>query len=284
MILLTLLPLALAAKLPPYRYTLSDTAAPNDPAAYKYTTWPVKTMLYAANGNTAVFYAAGGDRSTTLGFGDVVKVEEVGATEQIDDRVDSWYRVSGARSGWVFGGDLTPYRWEADLDGDGEKELATAAWRSDFSVRVRVFEPNLRAGATMQLDVEAAGGAFLSQSGSDLTADLVPASKAGIPLIHLHLGVEACADFRDDWISYTSEGTTKIGQEHVALSLLGLMDPPSSSTFKVEFSGKRSTAYVERETAKQDDSGTSIPPEITHARYVLRNGVYYQEKDGAVSR
>lgn len=284
MLLLTLLPVALAARLPPYRYALSNAAAATDLTAFEYTRWPVKTTLYAANGSTPVYYAASGERSTTLAFGAVVQVEEVGATEQIDDRVDCWYRVSGTRSGWVFGGDLTPYRWEADFDGDGEKELATAAWRSDFSVRVRVFEPNLRAGATMQLDVDAAGGAFLSQSGSDLTADLIPASKAGIPLIHLHLGVDACADFRDDWISYTSESPTKIGQEHLALSLSGLMDPPNSSTFKAEFSGKRSTAYVERETTRQDDAGASIPPEITNVRYVLRDGVYFLEKDGAVSR
>ena len=299
MILAALVSLASAAPLPPYGYALPNTAQASDLDAYVITKWAVRTTLYAADTDTAVFDGPNGGRSTTLAFGDAVRVEEVGPLAQVGDRVDAWYRVSSVRSGWVFGGDLTPFRWEADMDGDGEKELVTAAWMSAFNVRVRVFEPNLRAGSKMQMDVESAGGAYVGQSGGQLTAELIPANEAGVALVHLHLGVEACADFRDDWISYTAPAATKIGTEHLALSLSGLVDPPNSSTYTVKFSGKRLTAYVTREVAQpapepdpaltttpapNETRTVSPPPKVTMSRYVLRDGVYYAEKDGAVER
>lgn len=271
---------AWSAPLPPYVYARPDAADPAALDAYQLPGWPARTVLYAVAADVNVYDAPGGKRVGVLGFGDPVKVEEAGARARVADRVEQWYRVSGAHPGWVFGGDLTPFRWEADLDGDGEAEIATAAWRSDFSVRVRVFEPNLRAGSTMQIDVESAGGAYLSQQGANLEADLIPASKAGTALIHLHVGVEACADFRDDWISYTSPGPVKIGSERVALSLGGVMDPPSVSTFEVEFSGKRKTAYVTWHRATAEGQEPSVETE----RYVLRDGEFLKEKDGAVAR
>lgn len=269
-----------AAPLPAYVYARPDAADPAALDAYQLPGWPARATLYAATSDVNVYDAPGGKRVGVLGFGEPVKVEEAGARARVSDRVEQWYRVSGGGAGWVFGGDLTPFRWEADLDGDGELELATAVWRADFSVRVRVFEPNLRAGATMHLDVESAGGAYLSQQGASLEADLIPASKAGVALIHLHVGVEACADFRDDWISYTSPGPVKIGSERVALSLGGIMDPPAVSTFEVAFSGKRKTAYVTFHRATEEGQ----EPVVETARYVLRDGEFLQEKDGAVDR
>jgi hypothetical protein len=270
-----------AAPLPAYTYSRPEAADPAVLEGYAFATWPVRASLYAAAADVAVLDAPGGKRTFVLGFGDSVRVEDVGAVGRVGDRVDRWYRVSGAQSGWVFGGDLTPYRWEADFDGDGEKELATVAWMDDFSVRVRIFEPNLRAGAMMPLDLESAGGAYLSQRGASVEAELVPASKAGIPLVHVHVGVEACADYRDDWISYQSPAAVRIGSERVALSLSGLADPPSVSSFEVEFSAKRKTAYVTR-TSTSGEAGSQ--PVVENERYVLRDGVFRQEKDGTVER
>ncbi len=268
-----------AAPPPQYAYTRPESADPGQLEAYTFTHWPARTTLFAAT-ETEVFDAPGGKRTGMLAFGEGVRVEEPGAVGMADDRVDQWIRVSGEHPGWVFGGQLTPYRWDVDMDGDGERELVTAAWVSGFTVRVRVLEPNMRAGATMQLDVDAAGGGYISQLGAIATLDLIPASKAGIALIHVHMGVEACADFRDDWISYSSSGPSRIGSERVALSLSGLIDPPNDSEFTVEFSGKRKTAYVTHSQAEAEGQ----PPSITNQRYVLRDGVFLLEQNGAVSR
>lgn len=268
-----------AAPPPAYAYTRPEGADPASLDAYGFPHWPERTKLYAVD-QADVYDAPGGKRTSVLAFGEAVRVEEAGAVAMVEDRVDQWYRVSGDHAGWVFGGMLTPYSWEADMDGDGEQELVTAAWSSDFTLRVRIFEPNLRAGGTLHVDLDAAGGAYLSQLGSIATVDLVPASKAGTALVHVHMGVEACADFRDDWISYSSPGPVKIGRERVALSLLGLIDPPSDSTFTVEFSGKRKTAYVTRSTAEAEGQ----PPSVTSERYVLRDGVFLLEANGAITR
>lgn len=268
-----------AAPPPGYAYTRPDGADPAALDAYGFPRWPERAKLYAAD-QADVYDAPGGKRTAVLAFGEAVRVEEAGAVAMVDDRVDQWYRVSGDHSGWVFGGMLTPYAWQADMDGDGEQELVTAAWNADFTLRVRIFEPNLRAGATMHLDVDAAGGAYISQQGSIATVELIPASKAGIALVHIHMGVEACADFRDDWISYSSSEPVKIGRERVALSQSGLIDPPNDSSFTVEFSGKRKTAYVTRSTAEAEGQ----PPSVISERYVLRDGVFLLEENGAISR
>ncbi len=281
--MLLLVAVALAAPLPPYAYSHPTAASEDDLTSYTFPKWPVRTTVYAASGEVAVYDAVGGKSLGLIPFGQALRVEEVGASATVADKVDAWYRVSGPKNGWVHGGDLTPYRWEVDLDGDGEKEVATATWLGDFTVRVRVFEPSVSAGGVMQLDVDAAGGGYLSQNGAELQAEIVPYSTAGIAMIHLHLGVEACADFRDDWISYTSEGAGRIGTEHVALSLAGLSDPPNSSTFEVAFSGKRKTAYVTRTTAKGDASAKPTN-DVATTRYVLRDGLYLVEKDGEVQR
>ena len=82
------------------------------------------------------------------------------------DRVDSWYEVEAKRAdgtpvtGLVFGNLLTPLRVEADLDGDGEKELATVAMTADFKIRVRVMEPTLPPNQRVaNLDLPMAPGA-----------------------------------------------------------------------------------------------------------------------------
>lgn len=269
--------LALAAPPQTLTYTRPDNAAADDLAAHQFTRWEVKARLYTALPDVGVFDGSGLKRISVLAMGEQVRIEEVGAVANVNDRVDAWYRVE---AGWVFGGDLTPFRWEADMDGDGEKEVVTLAWLDNFTVRMRVLEPNLRAGAVMQIDVEPAGNAYVAQQGAILTAELISAKEAGIALVHVHLGVEACADYRDDWIGYQSPGPVKIGFARVALSLAGLIDPPNESTFEVVFSGKRQTAFVTRSTVEVEGQD---PVEMTD-RYVLRNGVFLLERDGEVSR
>lgn len=277
--LIALLPLAFAAPPPVFSYSRPEGADADDLSTYTFAKWPAKTTLYAATG-TDVLDAPGGTRVGVLGFGEQVRIEESGAVAVVADRVDQWYRVTGEHTGWVFGGDLTPSRWEVDMDLDGEKELVTVAWMADFSVRVRVLEPNLRAGGMMQIDLEPAGGGYISQVGATATADLVPASKSGIPLVHVRVGVEACADYREDWVSYQAPAAVKIGSARLALSLGGLIDPPNDSQFEVTFSGKRKTAYVTRTTVQEEGQD----PTVESTRYVLRDGVFLQESNGAVIR
>jgi hypothetical protein len=113
-------------------------------------------------------------------------------------------------------------------------------------------------------------------------ADLLPAREAGIPLVHVYSGVEACADYGESWASYTSPARSKPGMAHLALQQTGLQDPPSCSTFRVKFDGKRKLAVVTREEdACREDGGK---PKVEETRWVLVDGVYRVERAGGVVR
>ncbi len=280
--MLLLTTLALAREPIHYQYSLSEGA---EPSAAIATTYTVEDEIFAAN-DEAKLRAEGDPASKMLWqlpVGAPVTVLAVGTASVYGEFGGTWYQVqAGERTGWVHSSDLTPYAWKADFDLDGDVEIATVAFMSDFTIRVTVYEPDMRVANISVVDLDSAGGAYLGQKGGVVRADLLPAKKAGLPLIHVWTGVEACADFADYWVSYTSDGKAKPGMANIALTQGGLMDPPNCSTYEVKFDAKRHLAVV---TTSQGDCGTTkAKPTLDTSRWVLVDGVYKVERPGGVVR
>jgi len=268
-------------------YTLSENADPKAPEGYRYSGYVEKQVVWVASGQTYLHPEGKqtSDAGHLLPVGTAVTVVSAAkAPEYVEGKMDVWYQVvTPFGSGWVHGGALSPFGFSGDFDQDGETEFATVAFNTDFSIRVVVVEPNPRAGAEAWISVDAAGGAYLGVQGSDMHANLLRAKVASVPLIHVHSGVEACADFADYWISYRSTGPGVVGTVRVALEQTGLMDPPSSSTYEVKFDAKRKTAVITRTEGGEDDQGRETQ-KIEKSTYDLINGVYKEEKDGHAVR
>lgn len=217
-----------------------------------------------------------------LALGDRVEVVERSKERaRVDERVDHWYRVqvpapggAPARTGYLFGAALSPAVFEADLDGDGEVELASVSWTWGFKIKVRVMEPGIAAPSRETvLELQPAGQAYAC-CGGNLEVELIPAEEAGIALVSIASSVEACGDNGKVWVSYRSPARTKLGVLEQALSLGGLSDPPSHSTFSVRFDARAKTAEVTRETWEDGDDGAKTGLETSKVRHVLRGGVF----------
>lgn len=275
--------LALAAELPPFTYSVPEN---DDELHAAWSKWEVETKLYVAGMHTELRAEGNGTAKILfhLDAGQPVELLTVGEEAVWRGRRNTWYEVqAGERRGWVFGGDLTPYAFTADLDGDGEDEIATVNFTADFGVRVLVVEPRLKAANTSWIDLETAGGAYLGQKGGDIVVDYVSDKKAGVALIHVWSGVQACADFSDTWVSYAAPDATTPGMPRVALQQGGLMDPPSCSTYEVKFDARRKLATVVRtEGGCSDDKKDK--PKVEEDRFVLVDGVYKAERAGGVVR
>ena len=270
---------AFAAAPPTLTYSVPQGDGVKALTDYQFNRYEAKDVVYVATPHTFLYPEgrAAAEPGREVVPGTKVTIGAVGATaESLEGRVNVWYEVtSPVGTGWIHGGRLTPYAWVADLDQDGEDELATVVFGDDFNLRVLVIEPNVRAGGESWLDLDSAGGAYISQHGGDATVELLKAGVAGIPLLHVYSGVEACADFADYWVSYRSPGPARLGTLRTALALSGLMDPPSSSTYEVKFTAKRSLADVTRTTGEH-----GAAEQVERARYRLVNGVYKQEGEG----
>jgi len=274
---------AWGAPLPPYTYSMPEGDADLGAA---WSKWEPETELYVAGMHTELRAEGGaaGKILFHLDAGQPVEVLTVGEEAVWRGRRNTWYEVqAGERRGWVYGGDLTPYAFRADLDGDGNEEIATVAFTADFGVRVLVVEPKLKAANTSWIDLETAGGAYLGQKGSDLVVDFISDKKAGVALIHVWSGVQACADFSDTWVSYSAPDATTPGMPRIALEQGGLVDPPSCSTYEVKFDARRKLATVVR-----SEGGCSgerkDKPKVEETRFVLVDGVYKAERAGGVVR
>lgn len=263
-----------------------DIEKGQDLTAYQFTPYFVKDRVFVARPDTPLFGAdATTDRAFTLGAGLPVEILAVSGAgpRRWRDRVDTMYEVqAGERRGWVHGGDLTPFAFVEDFDGDGERETATVAFTAEFKIEVTLVEPDLKVGSSVSTYLDAAGGAYLSQDGSTVKADIVPMKKAGVTLIHVWTGVPACADFADYWVVYRTEGPRRLGLLSVALEQGGLMDPPSCSTYAVKFSASRKMAVVTRTDGGCGDKKDK--PVVSEDRFILVNGTYRAERAGGVVR
>lgn len=203
----------------------------------------------------------GGKVLASLPFGAAITIEvAVPGRSLVADRVDQWYAVrAGDQKGYVFGAWLTPYRFAADFDDDGEEEVATVAFSADFSIVVRVHEP--RTKKTAELFLPAAGQGYLSRRGGNAEAELVSRATAGLPLVVVWSRPEACSDFSATYVSYTK------GRARVALAASGLIDPPNRSTFVVTFEPAKKRAMLVRTSGEEEKT-------VTTQVYTLADGVF----------
>ena len=248
----------------------------------------VGRTLYAATDevNLREKPATSANSMATLPMGAAVTVREAGEVGKVNDRVDAWYRVEGngadgrKLTGWAFGGALTPLRFAADLDGDGEEEIATVSIGWDF--KVRVLEPAVKGdGRVATYDLEPAGRSVLGTAGGSASARLVLAREAGLALLQIDSRPEACADFWTVYLSYAAPGgkAGMPGKLRAALSLSGLVDPPVATTYEVVFqpgAHKAIAKYTQDEAVGEE--GPKAPPlAIEEVTYSLENGQFAKE-------
>lgn len=274
--------------------------------SYSFTEWEpseMKEPLYVGvdEANLRQTASAEGAVVATLPLGAAVRVLEKGKERlKVGEYVNHWYSVEYVDAkgtadaaddvvskGWLFGNTLTPFRFEEDFDGDGEKEVATVVMSGDFKIRVRVLEPNVKPPRRVSsVDVSPSGEGYLSVSGGRAEVKLVPAKKAGVVLLQVDSMPEACADFSTTYVSYTGQGKKKgvLGKAKVALGLVGLSDPPNSSKFKVSFQAGKKQATVVRTTVDDVDEETGKEQTTKEqTRYQLNDGVYSAVKPAGSS-
>ena len=162
---------------------------PSDVASFDVSTWEPGHKLFIAVDQASLREEPDEQAKVlaSLALGTPVTVKRrLEPRVRLLDRVDSWYEVEAKRadgwpvSGLVFGNLLTPLRVEADLDGDGEKELATVAMTADFKIRVRGDGADAAAEPTRGEPGPADGGRGDGRLGK-LT--YVDARKAGVALL-----------------------------------------------------------------------------------------------------
>jgi hypothetical protein len=256
-----------------YSVPLSDTAATPAPESFEVTAFDVGQTVYLGVDEVNLRASAAADAAVvrTLMLGTPVKVVTAGARVRVGEYVNTWYQVKVADpkapspvEGWVFGNTLTPFRFEADLDGDGELEVATVVMSNEFKARVRVLEPSVKPPRRVSsVDVQVATTNYGGGQGGPVKMRLVPAKKAGVALLELESMPERCGDYTTSYVSYTQADGKKakgvLGKAKVALELGGLMDPPNLSTFKVAFQAATKKAVVTRETVEDEgeEEGTA---------------------------
>lgn len=231
---------------------------------------------------------------TTLPLGAAVQVLKRGEERlKVGEYVNHWYQVTYLDTkgtpasgddvpvtGWLFGNTLTPFRFEADLDGDGEQEVATVVMSADFKIRVRVLEPRVKPPRRVSsVDITPAGQGYLSVKGGPATAKLVSTKSAGLALLQVDSSPEACGDYRTAYVSYTVPGKKKgvLGRAKVALELDGLSDPPVHSSYKVSFQPRQKELTVARTNTEEDESGKETKT-TERTRYKLADGVFFEVK------
>ncbi|NMO15337.1 SH3 domain-containing protein [Pyxidicoccus fallax] len=271
------------------------------PAAdgYDFTVWEptgkqAKHFIGVDEANLRETPTADGPVVTTLPLGANVRVLERGQERQkVGEYVNHWYRVEyfdtkgtpdtnddAPVRGWVFGNTLTPFRFEADFDGDGELEVATVVMSADFKIRVRVLEPNVKPPRRVSsVDLTPSGQGYLSVKGGPATVRLVAAKTAGLPLVQVDSAPEACGDFSTGYVSYTVPGNKKgvLGKAKVALELAGLSDAPNYSEYKVSFQPKQKGLTVVRTNTEEDESEKTTKT-TERTRYKLVDGVFSEVK------
>ena len=234
--------------------------------AYTFTAHPKGATLYAASADVALHAQmdVGAKVLASLPFGAALTIDTPGTRTRVKDRVDQWYAVhtSDGRAGFVFGAWLTPFRFDADFDQDGDEELATVAFSDDFAIAVRFYEA--RTKKTAELTFAAAGQGYLSRRGGNVEAELVPAKSAGLPLLQVSSRPEACSDYFISYVSYTK------GRAQMALTAGGLIDPPNRSVVDVAFDPAKKQATLTRTNGEDGEERI-----VTKTLYGLKDGVFF---------
>jgi hypothetical protein len=252
---------------------------PNELASYDVSTWEVGHRLFIAVDQASLLEAPEEQARvvTSLALGTPVKVTlRLAERSRVLDRVDHWYQVEAKAAdgklvrAYVFGNLLTPLRYEGDLDGDGEQELATVAMTADFKIRVRVLEPGLPPHQrVVYLDLMPGGEGL----GGSVKASLVPAKKAGVALLTVESLPRADSSRSTAFLSYVvpkrARGTR--GTVLKSLALRERSDPPIVVRQAVSFDRRK-----RRLIAVETNKGELRPGKTVSIRrvYQWENGLY----------
>jgi hypothetical protein len=265
-------PVILPADEPPtLAYSLADGREADVPS------WPAGTELAAA-ADVVLRERPSPDsrRLRSLALGERVRVLDGAAAPRVEDGfLHRWVLVEAAGDrGFVFGGFLTPLAFDADLDGDGRTEHATAAFTADARVMVRISSG---ARAPLSVSFRVAGEGYVSARGGSISARLVPASEAGVALLLVSTGQEACADYSRVFVSFLPTSQEPVARPRIALVTTGLTDPPSFAEPKEEFESATRSVTVRTLMRSEDGNGREVTGPDTVVRYRLRDAVYRSE-------
>ncbi|WP_224367742.1 SH3 domain-containing protein [Hyalangium versicolor] len=255
----------------------------NELASYDVSTWEPGHKLFTAVDQASLRDEPNEEAAVvaSLPMGSpVTVVQRSGERVRVIDRVDYWYLVEakGANGrtvkGHLFGNLLTPLRLEGDLDGDGEKEIATVAMTSDFKIRVRVMEPKLPPNQRVaNVDLQPAGSGL----GGSAKVSLVEARKAGVALLMVESLPEADSNSFKAFLSYVvpNHKRGELGTVMESLTLAELVAPPMVVRHVVSFDRRRKR-LLSVETRKGElKSGKTV--KVRHV-YQWKDGLYIEER------
>jgi hypothetical protein len=254
----------------------------SDLSSYDVSTWEPGHKLFIAVDQASLREEPDEEgavvASLSLGAPVTVKARS-GDRVRVLDRVDYWYQVETKGldgrpvQGHLFGNLLTPLRFEGDLDGDGEKEIATVAMTSDFKIRVRVLEPKLPPTQRVSnLDIHPAGRG----PGGSVKASFVNPRKAGVALLMVQSIPEGDSTSFKVFVSYVVPGRKQgvLGTVTEALTLTELSNPPLMVRHTVSFD-RRKRRLISVETRKgEQKNGKTV--KVRHV-YQWKDGVYAEE-------
>jgi len=158
-----------------------------------------------------------------LGTPLMVRATVPGGPVALGGRRDYWYQVVvldkdevAQAKGYIYGGVLTRACLHADLDDDGETEVATVAINPDGIVMVRVFEPYGGSDKSLGLPATRVGGQLLR----DADIEVLPATQTGVPLVKITARTTEAEDptGKVSYIAYRAEAATLPGKLSLALS------------------------------------------------------------------
>jgi hypothetical protein len=252
---------------------------PSELTSYDVSTWEPGHKLFIAVDQASLRRDPNEEATvvTSLALGTPVTVKRrLEARVRLLDRVDHWYEIEAKRAdgkpvaGLVFGNVLTSLRFEGDLDGDGEKEIATVVMTADFQIRVRVLEPRLPQNRRVaSLDLRPAG----KGPGGSTKASFVSAKKAGVALLMVEsIPLTDSSSFKA-FLSYgvpeRKQGT--LGAVKESLVLHELVDPPVTVRHKVSFDRRKRRLISVESNKGQLKVGKTV--KIRHV-YQWKDGVY----------
>lgn len=248
--------------------------------------WPAGQRLYVAGHEVNLRAAASTDAPvvTELDLGTPVVVKALLADGvDVGGRTGRWYAIEvegSGKQGALFGGVLTPARIEADLDEDGEAEIAVLTWGWEQHKVIRIREPALQgASAVTQLDL---GQTFdIDGPQEEQWAGITTAAETGLPLLKLHTpGREMCGSgSATHYISYRSAGPGTLGTLREAIRGHAYADAPIYDLVELSWEPKARAVTAKHTTYTGEvDEGGDGEEKVTVTRHVLREGVFEAEK------